>query len=185
MSDLKKEATSLHTAASGLRGTGHHTAKPLQEGSSTGRAAGVPREEATMTRSVDRTKSLEQLDGERWGEPPADATSLVRTVHDWRRRPIGSLEPHELARLIGQDVGLPWLLPLAVDVLRQEAEEQAAGGFLDGDLLYAVVTRGPGVWERQPELGREMRDVVAMLTDVSRYVKKGIDAFLASLPGGV
>lgn len=31
MSDLKKEAESLHTAATGLRGTGHHTAKPLQE----------------------------------------------------------------------------------------------------------------------------------------------------------
>lgn len=31
MSDLKKEATSMHKAASGLRGVGHHTAKPLQE----------------------------------------------------------------------------------------------------------------------------------------------------------
>ena len=31
MSDLKKEATSLHKAASGLRGVGHHTAKPLQQ----------------------------------------------------------------------------------------------------------------------------------------------------------
>ncbi|MFJ8083594.1 hypothetical protein ACIQ6Y_23670 [Streptomyces sp. NPDC096205] len=31
MSDLKKEATSLHKAATGLRAVGHHTAKPLQE----------------------------------------------------------------------------------------------------------------------------------------------------------
>ncbi|WP_106964540.1 hypothetical protein [Streptomyces sp. HGB0020] len=31
MPDLKKEATSMHKAASGLRGVGHHTAKPLQE----------------------------------------------------------------------------------------------------------------------------------------------------------
>ncbi|WP_328412237.1 hypothetical protein OG542_18470 [Streptomyces violaceus] len=31
MSDLKKEATSLHKAASGLRKVGNHTAKPLQE----------------------------------------------------------------------------------------------------------------------------------------------------------
>jgi hypothetical protein len=31
MSDLKKEAASLHKAASGLRKVGHHTAKPLQE----------------------------------------------------------------------------------------------------------------------------------------------------------
>ncbi|MFJ9706987.1 hypothetical protein [Streptomyces sp. NPDC101234] len=31
MSDLKKEAASMHKAASGLRGVGHHTAKPLQQ----------------------------------------------------------------------------------------------------------------------------------------------------------
>ncbi|MEU5308759.1 hypothetical protein [Streptomyces sp. NPDC021562] len=31
MSDLKKQATSMHKAASGLRAVGHHTAKPLQE----------------------------------------------------------------------------------------------------------------------------------------------------------
>ncbi|MFJ5640774.1 hypothetical protein [Streptomyces sp. NPDC093223] len=31
MSDLKKEAASLHAAASGMRALGHHTAKPLHE----------------------------------------------------------------------------------------------------------------------------------------------------------
>ena len=31
VSSLRKEAASLHKAASGLRGVGHHTAKPLQE----------------------------------------------------------------------------------------------------------------------------------------------------------
>jgi len=31
MSDLKKTATSMHKAASGPRGVGHHTTKPLRE----------------------------------------------------------------------------------------------------------------------------------------------------------
>ncbi|MFI5685740.1 hypothetical protein [Streptomyces sp. NPDC051636] len=31
MSDLKKEAASMHKAASGLRTVGHHTAKPLAD----------------------------------------------------------------------------------------------------------------------------------------------------------
>lgn len=31
MADLRKEAASMHKAASGLRAVGHHTAKPLQE----------------------------------------------------------------------------------------------------------------------------------------------------------
>ena len=137
-----------------------------------------------MSQSVDRSKSLEQLDGERWGEPPSDATSLVRTVHEWRRRPIGTLEPDELARLIGQDVGLPWLLPLAVEILRDEAREQPAGGFIDGDLLYAVVTRSPEVWRAHPELAHELKNAVTLLTDLSTYEKREVEAFLASLPGG-
>ncbi|MEU6994515.1 contact-dependent growth inhibition system immunity protein [Streptomyces sp. NPDC046465] len=50
---------------------------------------------------------------------------LVGLVRELRRRPVGTLEPHELARLIGQDVGLPWLLPLAVEILRDSAPQQA------------------------------------------------------------
>jgi hypothetical protein len=134
-----------------------------------------------MTQPIDRNKSLEQLDGERWGEPPADATSLVRTVYEWRRRPIGTLEPHELARLLGQNVGLPWLLPLGVEIVR-EAAEQPTGGFLDGDLLYALVTRSPEVWTANPEPALELKTAVSMLPELSRYVKQEVEAFLASAP---
>ncbi|MFJ9723445.1 contact-dependent growth inhibition system immunity protein [Streptomyces sp. NPDC101209] len=136
-------------------------------------------------RHVDRTKSLEQLDGERWGDPPADSTSLVRTVHKWRRRPVGTLAPHELARLIGQNVGLTWLLPLSVEILREEAAEQAEGGFVDGDLLYAVVTRNPEVWAADPELARELRRTLSLFTDLSRYVKQEVEDLLASLPADI
>lgn len=134
-----------------------------------------------MTQPIDRNKSLEQLDGERWGEPPADATSLVRTVYEWRRRPIGTLEPHELARLLGQNVGLPWLLPPGVEIVR-EAAKQPTGGFLDGDLLYALVTRSPEVWTANPEPALELKTAVSMLPELSRYVKQEVEAFLASAP---
>ncbi|MEU2622818.1 contact-dependent growth inhibition system immunity protein [Streptomyces sp. NPDC007157] len=143
---------------------------------------GVPREDPTVPQPFDRTKSLEQLDGERWGDPPTDTTSLVKNVYEWRRRPVGTLEPHELGRLIGQDVGLPWLLPPAVEILRERA---AAGGFIDGDLLYAVVTRNPVVWAEHPELARELKAAVAMMTELSSYVKPDVENFLAALPEGI
>jgi len=53
---------------------------------------------------IDRSQSLEQLDGQRWPDPPQAMTAMVRNIHELRRRPVGLLEPHELARLIGQDV---------------------------------------------------------------------------------
>ncbi|WP_234362986.1 contact-dependent growth inhibition system immunity protein [Streptomyces formicae] len=135
-----------------------------------------------MTGPLDRGRSLEELEGHRWPDPPADATALVRAVHEMRRRPVGTLEPHELARLIRQDVGTAWLLPLAVEILRDAAPRQAEGGWFDDDLLYAVVTGKPEIWAAAPQLARELRDTVAVLTDVSRYVRQEIETFLATVP---
>lgn len=136
-----------------------------------------------MPEDFDRGCSLEELEGLRWPAPPSDTTPMVRNVYELRHRPVASLEPHELARLIGQDVGLPWLLPLAVEILRDTASKQAADGWFDDDLLYAVITRKPEVWATAPELTHELKETVAALTDVSRYVRQDIDAFLSALPG--
>ncbi|MFD6551506.1 contact-dependent growth inhibition system immunity protein [Streptomyces sp. NPDC058398] len=136
-----------------------------------------------MPEDFDRGRSLEELEGLRWPAPPADTTPMVRNVYELRSRPVASLKPHELARLIGQDVGLPWLLPLAVEILRDTASKQAEGGWFDDDLLYAVITRKPEVWDAAPELAHELKEAVAALTDVSRYVRQDIDAFLSALPG--
>ncbi|MFD3838156.1 contact-dependent growth inhibition system immunity protein [Streptomyces sp. NPDC058642] len=137
-----------------------------------------------MSELVDRSRSLEELEGQRWPDPSED-TPMVKNVHELRRRPIGELQPHELARLIGQDVGLPWLLPVAVGILRDGAPRQAAGGWYDDDLLSAVVTRRPEVWACAPELARELKETVAVLVDLSRYVKPEVDEFLASLPADI
>ncbi|MES5824435.1 contact-dependent growth inhibition system immunity protein [Streptomyces sp. RG80] len=132
-------------------------------------------------RPIDRTRSLEQLEQCRWPDPPEGATAMVKNVHDLRRSPVGALQPHELARLIGQDVGLPWLLPLAVEILRDTAPRQAAGGWYDDDLLYAVVTRRPEVWANAPGLAAELKEAVMTLADLSRYVKQEVDDFLSTL----
>ncbi|MFE2297506.1 contact-dependent growth inhibition system immunity protein [Streptomyces sp. NPDC059445] len=136
-----------------------------------------------MPEPFDRGCSLEELEGLRWPAPPADSTPMVRNVYELRRRPVATLAPHELARLIGQDVGLPWLLPVAVEILRDTASKQAEGGWFDDDLLYAVITRKPEVWATAPEPAHELKETVATLTEVSRYLRQDIDAFLATLPG--
>ncbi|MFD5375001.1 contact-dependent growth inhibition system immunity protein [Streptomyces griseoincarnatus] len=135
-----------------------------------------------MSQPVDPTQSLERLEGQRWPEPPEDATPLVRAVHELRRRPVGDLRPDELARLITQDVGLPWLLPLAVRILRDTAPSQIAGGWYDDDLLYAVVTRKTQVWEQFPGLARELKATVETLVDLSRCVREEAAAFCAAVP---
>ncbi|KKD05233.1 hypothetical protein [Streptomyces sp. WM6386] len=69
---------------------------------------------------------------------------------------------------------------LAVEFLRDTAPRQAAVGWYDEDLLYAVVTRRPEAWVDTPSSARELRDTVNGLTDLSRYVKRELEAFLAT-----
>ncbi|EST30569.1 hypothetical protein M878_17790 [Streptomyces roseochromogenus subsp. oscitans DS 12.976] len=69
-----------------------------------------------------------------------------------------------------------------MEILREKAPGQAAGGFYDDDLLYAVVTVSPQMWTEFPELARELKEAVTMLTNLSGYVKPDVEGFLASLP---
>lgn len=135
-----------------------------------------------MHDDFDRNLSLEQLDGQRWPDPGPDATGLVKGVHSLRRRPVGSLKAHELARLIGQDVGLRWLLPVALEILRDTAPEEAAGGFYDDDLLVAVLTCKQEAWQEAPELAEELREILGMLTDLGEFVEPEVKRFLAMFP---
>jgi len=61
--------------------------------------------------------SLEDVEGDAWGPPPADATRLVAAVHQVRRKPLADLEPEDLRLLLGQQVGVEILLPRVLRLL--------------------------------------------------------------------
>ncbi|MFC4499889.1 MULTISPECIES: contact-dependent growth inhibition system immunity protein [Streptomyces] len=82
-----------------------------------------------LSDSVDKERSVEDLEGS------------LRSVHELRKHPIKNLSVEDLRRLIGQDVGLRWLLPVALDFLRETAPDEAVTGWYDDDLLSAVLTR--------------------------------------------
>ncbi|MFK0114251.1 contact-dependent growth inhibition system immunity protein, partial [Streptomyces sp. NPDC091217] len=125
----------------------------------------------------DRDRSLEELERDRWPAPPADASRLVATVHALRRRPISNLTVEDMRLLIGQNVGLSYLLPFALEVLRHDP--MAEGDMYEGDLLSAVVTRSPAVWNEWPELGRELGVILSELTDLSPSLTRETASFLA------
>ncbi|MEV6954683.1 contact-dependent growth inhibition system immunity protein [Streptomyces sp. NPDC051183] len=104
-----------------------------------------------MTRPVNRDRSLEELERDRWSAPSDGETRLMATVRELRRKPIGGLSVEDLRLLIGQDVGLAHLLPLAVEVL--QVAPLAEGEMYEGDLLAAVLTRSAEVWSESPRTG--------------------------------
>ncbi|MEV3993629.1 contact-dependent growth inhibition system immunity protein [Streptomyces sp. NPDC049837] len=119
---------------------------------------------------LDRT--LDELDPPRWAPPGLDATRLMRKVHELRQVPLGELGPADLRTLVSQQVALPYVLPLAVRLLREEPLLDAY--FYDGDLLLAVVNVPASAWDLYPHLRTQLRSVIAALPE----------AEAADLPGG-
>ncbi|QKV96430.1 hypothetical protein HUT19_35885 [Streptomyces sp. NA02950] len=131
-----------------------------------------------MSRLLHRDRTLEELDGVRWPDAPADATGLVRTVHALRHKKLGELTVEDLRTLIAQDVGLPFLLPLALEVLRDEPLAEAR--YYEGDLLSVVLRSDPAVWAQLPDVADELLTVVSGLPEVEAHLAGDAAHFLAS-----
>jgi hypothetical protein len=109
--------------------------------------------------------TLEQLERQVWPAPEYHS-SLVVNCHRLRKKPVADLEPSELRRLIGQQIGLPHLIPRTLEILEREPLIDAE--YFPGDLLASVIECAD--WLRsQPEL---VRRVVA----VSRRAVTCLDA---------
>ena len=116
--------------------------------------------------------TLEALDGEHWGEPDADATSLVRECHRLRKVPIADLSVGDLRVLLIQRIGTEWLTPLALDRLH---DDPLAGESYSGDLLNAVLRATEGYWASHPA------DVMSLwaVREALEQLRGDADQFLA------
>ena len=101
-------------------------------------------------------KSLQELEQSDWGEPTYDS-HLVTTVHRLRRAPLRQFSVEDLRIMIGQSVGLPYLVPLALQHVRKDP--LAEGDFYPGDLLKSMLTADSTFWRDHPEWRDEVREI--------------------------
>jgi hypothetical protein len=101
---------------------------------------------------LDRNKSLQQLEDQDWGEPTYDS-HLVTECHRLRRVPLREFTAENLRIMIGQQIGLPYLIPIALEVLH--TDPFAEGVCYRGDLLAAVLRAEVPFWRQHPDLRRE------------------------------
>jgi hypothetical protein len=92
------------------------------------------------------SRSLEELDGERWEEPP-DATQLIRDCLRPRKVALTELSGEDVTMLLGQRIGAPWLVPLALNRLESDP---LAGDWYPGELLNAVLQTRSDYWDDHP-----------------------------------
>ena len=118
-----------------------------------------------MLRAGVLDKSLQELERSDWGEATYH-THLVTTVHRLRRVPLRQFTPEGLRIMIGQNIGLQFLVPLAIDQLR--ADPLTECDYYPGDLLKAVLSVDPKFWRGHPQLRRDVEDIAQRAFDTLR-----------------
>jgi hypothetical protein len=111
-----------------------------------------------MLASFDLNKSLQELEQSDWGEPTYHSY-LVTTVHRLRRVPLRQFSVEDLRIMIGQSIGLPYLVPLALEHVRKNPLVE--GDFYPGDLLKNMLTADPVFWREHPDWREEVREISA------------------------
>ncbi len=95
--------------------------------------------------TVDLNNTLEQLDKHVWGEPDYDSdTHLVKTCHQLRKKPLRDFTIEDLRIMIGQNINLEFLIPLALEQLKENI--LAEGNCYEGDLLNNILTSEKEYW---------------------------------------
>jgi hypothetical protein len=119
-------------------------------------------------------QTLDQLEGCAWG-PPTFGSHLVTTCHGLRTKPIGEFTVEDLRIMIGQDIGSLFLVPLALERLKQAP--LAEGDFFPGDLLCSVLRLPADFWKRHSDLRRLLDDVLDALSEVPEAVNEAVQFY--------
>jgi hypothetical protein len=103
--------------------------------------------------------TIQQLEGDDWGDPEPRDSFLVRRCTELRRKPLIEFTVEDLRIMLGQQIAVPLLLPMALDVLVKDP--LAAGDFYAGDLLGYVLSLPADAWVSMPSQRERLSDVVA------------------------
>ena len=80
--------------------------------------------------------ALEQLENEVWGEPEF-SSHVVTRCHELRKIALKDFQIEDMRLMIGQGFGLEYLMPLAIEELKNNISSK--GDFYEGDLLISVI----------------------------------------------
>ena len=87
----------------------------------------------------------------------------MHRCHALRRKPIDEFTVEDLRLMIQQQIGLRYLVPIALQHLREDP--LAEGDFYPGDLLGSILRVAGDFWQQKPDLYRELQNVIVALTD--------------------
>jgi hypothetical protein len=104
------------------------------------------------------TRSIAELEGIEWAISEVDAGPMHRRCMRLRKIPISSLSPGDLRVLIGQDIGLVFLMPLAIEMLERSPLMEAE--YFNGDLLCVVLGVEAGFYRKHPSMTARVKKLL-------------------------
>ena len=109
-------------------------------------------------------KSLEQLEKDYWKEESDYPTSLVEKCYSYRKIPLNNLNGEQIRLLISQNIGIRFLIPLAIDKLNQNILFE--GDLYKGDLLEQVSKINESYYRENPEDIEKLKSLIFKNSDL-------------------
>jgi hypothetical protein len=103
-------------------------------------------------------RSIEELEKKKWNEPAGHATYLTTTVHRLRKKKLNDFDIEDLRIMIGQNEGLIYLIPIAIE--RLKINLFAEGDLYEGDLLHNVLNINPDYWKQNRNYWEEVKILI-------------------------
>lgn len=101
-------------------------------------------------------KTLDEMEGVVWGPPTFDSGLVIR-CHALRCKPVDEFSLDDIRVMIGQNISLPILVPLALQVMEVDPLVETRGA--PGGLLWGVLNADRGSLANSPQLLERIRAV--------------------------
>ena len=112
-------------------------------------------------RDIPLSKSIAELEGIEWPEPSLKQPSALARCHRLRQVPLSKLGLSDLRALIALDVGLEFVMPLALKAVEREPLVEAE--HYRGDLLVAMLRVTPAFYRARPQIRTRVEKVLGLI----------------------
>ena len=112
---------------------------------------------------TDLNKTIEQLE-KRYIKTQNSESFLISECYKLVKKPLKDFEIEDLRIMIGQSIGLKYLIPIAIKVLDHNI--LAEGDFYEGDLLKSVLTSENTFWKNNKKDWKEILEIFIKNQDI-------------------
>lgn len=103
-------------------------------------------------------KTIENLEKKVWPTLQGETSYLITTCNALRKKPLEDFTTEDLRIMIGQEIGLFFLIPLAIETLKDNLF--AEGDMYEGDLLKNVLCVETNFWDENKNYWQELNEII-------------------------